>query len=150
MSALVEKLASFTMGNYKRRLSPLILSIKSFDNRNIHTRDQVFKELSNNQSFFKPWSTNKVKNQVLKWTYFIIFYWSLYQALILCGDKQTSQGGISLDFSYYLASPSKGEPSITIISIIFISISWLIPKQGFDLRQVPIPNLFLFLSMCRK
>lgn len=49
-----------------------------------------------------------------------------------------------LIFSHYLASPSKGESSIIVISNIFISISWLIPKLRFDLGKSLFPTYFPF------
>lgn len=149
--AHVRNLVSLSTCKYKRRLPPLIwtsthkieFEIKySSTYSSIQVIEQVISLPSSlgatTMSRFKHWSRHS-HPILFKISWNPNHMWR----------KKNHKEVYHFVFSHYSASPSKGESSTTTIQLSFISISWLIPKLGFDLVKPQFPAYFPFLPYAR-
>lgn len=136
---------------YKMSSTPLISNLMNW---NQDLQSSEFKWASN-QSFIKHWSRSEVKFKYWRWHSWSMFYEDiLHKTLIsLCEDKQNFiMVNIVVSSITFQIQPFPQKKNTLLQSFItFVnSISWLIPKSRFNLRQTHIPNIFPFIFVCRK
>lgn len=145
MSAYFKNSINFRAIKYKKRSTS---HLKIYSNNSIILISNSI-QWASNQSFIKHWKRSKVMLKHSTWHPWSTSYKNIPKPLHDDPNK-TSSWYVRFNYKNFvldLAFLSKAKHLATISISITISISSLIPKLGFDLRQTPIHNIFP-LYMC--